>query len=76
MCLTAAAVALFSETRAQTPPQTPAQRQLAAMQAAPPATIPAQQSAPPLGALPATPQPIPQRPGLNVVVLDPAHGGT
>jgi N-acetylmuramoyl-L-alanine amidase len=75
-CLTAAAVALFSQTRAQTPPQTPPQRQLAAMQAAPPATIPAQQSTPPLGALPAAPQPMPQRAGLNIVVLDPAHGGT
>lgn len=68
MSLATAAMALFS--------QTPAPTQPTATQAAPPLSSPAQQTTQTPASAPAVQQPVPPRAGLNIVVLDPAHGGT
>ncbi|MGH9742888.1 MAG: N-acetylmuramoyl-L-alanine amidase family protein [Candidatus Acidiferrum sp.] len=66
-CLTLAATVLLS--------QSPTSTQQSPAQAAPPASAAQQTTQIPSGA-PAMQQPVPPRPGLNIVVLDPAHGGT
>jgi len=66
--LAGAVIALFSQPPAltqQNPPQPP-----------PAQSSPAIQSAPTPGATPLLQQPAQPRAGLNIVVLDPAHGGT
>lgn len=65
--ISAGAIALGSSAQTpqqQTPPLSPTQ-------AVPPTATP-----PPAGAIPLTPPAAPTRAGLNIVVLDPAHGGT
>ncbi|MHB8499682.1 MAG: N-acetylmuramoyl-L-alanine amidase family protein [Candidatus Acidiferrales bacterium] len=68
--LGAVALSFSSQAPAQTTPATPAAQQ-AVPQAPPSAALPSPTAATP----PAIPQ-APPRAGLNIVVLDPAHGGT
>jgi N-acetylmuramoyl-L-alanine amidase len=64
------------KTRSQVPAQTQAPQQASA-QSPPGTATPAQRpTTPPAPAAPFPAPPAPQPPGLNIVVLDPAHGGT